>query len=88
MIFKIKFADATEYAQAKSQLHLLQEYHREYEGFLDIEEVTEVSDEEAKSIMIKNTDYDKDDKDDVEEMTLFDTVCGDDFVIVASTEWA
>ena len=87
MIFKIEFSDATEYAQAKSQLHLLQEYQREYDGFLDIEEVTEISDEEAKSIMIRNTDYDETDPDDIKEMTLFDTVCGDDFEIVASTEW-
>jgi len=43
MIFKIKSPDRTEFAQAKSHLHLLQEYDKEYDGFHDIEEVTEVT---------------------------------------------
>lgn len=87
MIFKLTFEDKTEWCQAKSQLHLLQSYEREYQGFHDIQEVTEISDEEAKTIMLKNTDYDESDPTDAAEFSLFDSVVGDDFVIVGSSEW-
>lgn len=87
MIYKLKFDDRTEWCQAKSQLHLLQSYEKEYDGFQEIEEVTEISDEEAKTIMLKNSEYDETDPTDTAEFSLFDTVIGDDFVIVGSTEW-
>ena len=85
MIFKLIFDDKQEYAQAKSQLHLLQEYDKEYEGFEDILEVVEISGEEAKEIMLKNTDLST--FEECPEFSLFDIVCGDDFAIVGSTEW-
>lgn len=87
MIYKIICDDRTEYAQAKNQLHLLQSYEEEYEGFHDIIEVVEISDEEAKTIMLVNNDYDKDDPNDTKEISLFDSVNGDDFQLIASTEW-
>ena len=91
MIFKLIFEDKQEYAQAKSQLHLLQEYHKEYEGFEDILEVIEISEDEAKIIMITNNEYDPelpiDDEFNYPEFSLYDTVVGDDFVVVGSTEW-
>lgn len=88
MIYQLKFNNKTEYAQAKSQLHLLKSYNNEFDDFDDIEEVIEVTDEEASKIMLKNTDYNENDPDDVKEFSLFDSVVGDDFVIVGSTEWA
>ena len=90
MIFKLIFDDKQEYAQAKSQLHLLQEYHKEYEGFEDILEVVEISEEEAKTIMLSNNEYNPElpeDDDNFKEFSLYDTVVGDDFVIVGSAEW-
>ena len=54
MIFKLKTKNCEMYAQAKSQLHLLQSYHQEYSDFMDIEEVTEVTDEQAKNILLIN----------------------------------
>lgn len=33
MIFKLEFPDKIEFAQAKSQLHLLQEWEQEYDDF-------------------------------------------------------
>lgn len=91
MIFKLIFEEKKEYVQAKSQLHLLQEYHKEYEGFEDILEVVEISDEEAKTIMLSNNEYNPDlpidDEFNYPEFSLYDTVVGDDFVIVGSTEW-
>ena len=91
MIFKLIFSDKTEYAQAKSQLHLLQEWNNEYDDFYDIQEVIEVSEEEAKTIMLSNNEYDPDlpidDEFNYPEFSLYDSVVGDDFVIVGSTEW-
>lgn len=89
MILKLKFEDKTEWCQAKNQLHLLQSYQKEeHEGFHDILEVIEISDEEAKTIMLKNMDYDEDNPDDMpKEFSLYDTVSGDDFCILGSTDW-
>lgn len=90
MIFKLKFLDKTEYAQAKSRLHLLQQYHREYDDVEEIEEVVEISDEEAKTIMLSNNEYNPElpeSDDNFKEFSLYDTVVGDDFIVVGSTEW-
>lgn len=87
MIFKLKFDDRTEYATAKNQLHLLQSYESENQGFQEIEEVIEISDEEAKTIMLSNPDYDETDPDDMPEISLFDSAVGDEFLIIGSTEW-
>lgn len=90
MIFRLKFSDKTEFAQAKNQLHLLQNYHQEYDDFMDIEEVEEVSDDEAKKIMLSNDEYNDElpeSGENFKEFSLYDSVCGDDFTIVGSTEW-
>jgi hypothetical protein len=91
MIFKLIFEDKQEYAQAKSQLHLLQKWNKEYDDFEDILEVIEISEEEAKIIMLSNNEYDPelpiDDEFNYPEFSLYDTVVGDDFVVVGSTEW-
>ena len=90
MIFKLIFEDKQEYAQAKSQLHLLQEWNKEYNDFEDILEVIEISEEEAKTIMLTNNEYNPElpeDDDNFKEFSLYDTVVGDDFAVVGSTEW-
>jgi hypothetical protein len=88
MIYKIVCEDRTEYAQAKDLLHLLKSYDEEFEGIQDITEVVEISEDEAKTIMLSNPDYDEDNPgDEPKEFSLFDTVVGDDFQIVGSTEW-
>lgn len=87
MIFKLIFDDRQEFAQAQSQLHLLQSYSEDYEGFQDINEVVEISEEEAKIIMLTNTDYDENDPESPAEIPLYDMVVGDDFAVVASADW-
>lgn len=87
-IFKLEFDDRTDWFQAESILNLLQSYNKEYDDFDEIKEVTEISDEEAKTIMLKNTDHDEDDPNSIAEFSLFDAVVGDDFHIVGSTDWA
>ena len=91
MIFKLTFQEdenRVDWYQAKNQLHLLQNYEKECDDFHDIKEVVEISDEEAKKIMLVNTDYDKENPDDMpKEFSLYDAVSGDDFLMVGSTEW-
>ena len=84
MIFKLEFPDKTEFANAKSELHLLQEYYNEYgDDFLDILEVKVIEDEQAKTIMLKSNEPDLTD-----EFSLFDTSSEDGFFnIIGSTEW-
>lgn len=88
MIYKLIFEDRIEYVQAQSQLHLLQSYDQEYDDFQMIKEVVEISDEEAKKIILKNIDYDPDDPGDLEEFTLYSQAYGDDFIILGGTDYS
>ncbi len=85
MIYKLKFGDRTEFAQAKNKLHLLQSYESEFELFQEIKEVQEISEDEAKIMMLKNTDTST--FEECPEISLYDLSCGDDFTIIGSTEW-
>lgn len=91
MIFKLIFSYKQEYAQAKSQLHLLQEWNKEYDDLDDILEVIEISEDEAKTIILSNNEYDPelpiDDEFNYPEFSLYDTVVGGYFSVVGSTEW-
>ena len=87
MIFKLKFEEKGEFAQAKSIEDLKTEYEKEYYDNLEDCEISELSDDEAKKIMLTNPDYDEKDPDDVEQFSVFDSVVGDDFCIIGSTEW-
>lgn len=90
MIFKLEFADKTEFAQAKSQLNLLQEWNKEFDDFDDILEVTEILEEEAKTIMLKNNEYNEElpeDDENFKEFSLYDASVGEDFCVIGSTEW-
>lgn len=89
MIFELKFADRTDFAQAKSQLDLLQNWNTEFDDFDDIEEVIEISDEEAKTIMLKNNEYNDElpeDDENFKQVSLYDTSSGEDFCIIGSTD--
>lgn len=87
MIFKIKLEDRTEFAQAKDGADLISQYELEYGEVLNAENITEISEKEAKTIMLANNEYDESDPEDLSEFSLFDTVTGTDFCIVGSTEW-
>ena len=92
MIYKIEFKSGIiEYCATKTEgeFNLLKEYSDEYELYIeDIERVTLISDEEAKSIMVVNTEYDADQPDDMpEELCLFDLATGDDFAIISTSEY-
>jgi len=90
MIFKLEFADKTEFAQAKSQVVLLQEWNKEFDDFDDILEVTEISEEEAKTIMLRNNEYNDElpeDDENTKTFSLYSSSVGDDFCVIGSTEW-
>ena len=90
MIYKLSFDDGRiDWCTAKDQLHLLKSYDKDYDLLLqEIEDIAEISDEEAKTTMVRNTDFDEDSIDDTpEEICLFDLAVGNDFTIIASTEF-
>lgn len=84
MIFELKFSDKTEFANAKSELHLLQEYYKEYgDDFLEIQTIKTITDEEAKTIMLKSNEPDL-----IDEFSLYSCSSDDGFFnIIGSTEW-
>jgi len=87
MIFKLKFYDKIEFAQAKNLNDLQDKYSQEYgiDFWMDCILITIITDEEAKEIMLKNTDTST--FDECPEFSLYDTAVGDDFAIIGSTEW-
>lgn len=92
MIFKLEFEDRKEFAQAKNLKHLQKEYAKEYgeEEVLKLKSVTIIDCEVAKTIMLSNNEYNPDlpeSNDNFKEFSLYDTVVGDDFTIVGSTDW-
>jgi hypothetical protein len=87
MIFKLQFPDRTEFCTAKDEKTLQTSYVEEYDEFDKLEKLTVITDEEAKKIMLENTDYDETDPDDVETISLFDLAVGDQFAIIGSTEF-
>lgn len=90
MIYKITFEDGRiDWCTAKDQLQLLKAYDKDFDLSLqDIETIDEVSDEEAKTTMFLNYDYDEDFPElEPEQISLYDAAWDkNEFRIVASTE--
>lgn len=89
MIYKISFDEGRiDWCTAKDFLHLIKSYDADFDlPIQEIEKLEEISDEEAKTIMVRNTEFDEDDPDDMEEICLYDLSVGEDFAIIASTEF-
>lgn len=89
MIYKLTFEDGRiDWCTAKNELHLIKSYDADFDlPIQEIEELIPISDEEAKTIMVGNTEYDEDDPEDSEIIPLSDLAVGDDFAIIASTEF-
>lgn len=90
MIFKLTLdSDVQEYVTGKDHLHVLQSYDDEYDSFHDIVNMEEISIEESKKCMVRNLEYNENDPDEdmPEEISLYDLGHGDDFEVIASTEW-
>lgn len=90
MIFKITFEDGRmDWCTAKDQLHLLKSYDADFElPIQEIESIEEISEEAAKTIMVRNTDFDEDNPEDMpKELSIWQLAVGHDFAIIASTEF-
>lgn len=90
MIYKLTFEDGRiDWCTAKDQLHLLKSYDAEFDLPLqEIESIEEIEEEQAKSIMVNNTEFDEDNPDDMpQQISIWDLAAGNDFEIVASTEF-
>jgi ERCC4-type nuclease len=90
MIYKLTFDDARiDWCTAKDQLHLLKSYDKYFDLSLqELESIDKISEEEAKTIMVSNTEFDEDNPDDMpEQLSIWELAVGDDFCIIASTEF-
>ncbi len=89
MIYKLTFEDKTEWCTAKDQLHLLKSYEKDYDFELqELESIEEITEDQAQTIMVMNTEFDEDNPDDMpEKISISDLAVGDDFCIIASSEW-
>ena len=89
MIYKLTFEDGRiDWCTAKNEFHLMKSYDADFDlPIQEIEELIPISDEEAKTIMVVNTEYDEDDPEDSRIIPLYDLAVGDDFAIIASTEF-
>lgn len=90
MIYKLTFDDARiDWCTAKDQLHLLKSYDKDFDLSLqELESIDEISEEEAKKIMVSNTEFDEDNPEDMpEQLSIWELAVGDDFCIIASTEF-
>lgn len=90
MIYKLTFDDdRTDWCTAKDVLHLLKSYDSDFDLSLqEIEYLQEITDDEAKTIMVRNNEFNESKPDDMpEEISLYDLAVGDDFNIIASTEF-
>jgi len=88
MIYKLIFEDGRiDWCTAESVLHLLKSYDKDYDLPLqEIEDIEEITDETAQTIYVANVDWDGD-HDEPETFTIYDLAVGDDFCIIASTEF-
>lgn len=86
MIYKLKFNDGrVEWITAKNELHLLKCYDSDFVLFLqEIEDLQSINDEEAKKIMVNNTDFEQ---DNPEQISLYALAVSEDFAIIASSDY-
>lgn len=89
MIYKLTFSDGRiDWCTARDPLHLLKSYDDECGLTLqEVESLEEISEEEARQTMVTNTDYDGDDPEDRETISIYDLAVGEDFTLIASTEF-
>jgi hypothetical protein len=90
MIYKLTFEDGRiDWCTAKNELHLLKSYDADFDLPLQqLEDLQEISEEQAKTIMVNNTEYDEDNPEDMpEQLSLWKLGDGDEFCIIASTEF-
>lgn len=89
MIYKLTFEDfRIDWCTAKDPLHLLKSYDFEFDLSLqEVESLEEISEEESKTVMVRNMDFDEDMDNEPEQISLYDLAIGSDFAIIASTEF-
>lgn len=89
MIYKLTFEDGrTDFCTAKDIVHLLKSYDADFDlPIQELESLEEISEEESKKIEVRNTEYDEADPEDEEMIKLWELAVGDDFAVIASSEF-
>jgi len=66
----------------------LKAYDKEFDLLLqELESIEEITEDEAKTIMVSNTEYDEDNADDSQVIALYDLSINNDFAVIASNEF-
>jgi len=88
MIYKLTFTNGRiDWCTAKDELHLLKSYDSEFDLIIqDVEDIQEITTEEAKTTMISNLEYVDGSADEPKEWTLFELATSDQFSILATNE--
>ena len=90
MIYKLTFDDGRiDWCTAKDQLHLLKSYDKDFDLPLqEVDSIEEIGEEQAKKIMVINTELDEDNPEEMpEKISIWELAVGDEFDIIASTEF-
>ena len=90
MIYKLTFDDGRiDWCTAKDQLHLLKSYDKDFDLPLqEVDSIEEIGEEQAKKIMVINTEFDEDNPEEMpEKISIWELAVGDEFDIIASTEF-
>lgn len=90
MIFKITFEDnKIDWCTAKDILHLLKSYDDNFSlSIQDIQSIDEISEEEAKNTMVNNSEFNEDNPNDMpEQLSIYELSVGEDFELIASTDF-
>lgn len=90
MIYKITFDDGRiDWCTAKDKLHLLKSYDFEFDLQLqEIENIEKMSEEQSKNTMVVNSEFDHNEPSDMpEEFSIWELAVGDDFCLIATTEF-
>jgi hypothetical protein len=88
MIYKLTFTNGRiDWCTAKDELHLLKSYDSEFDLIIqDVEDIQEITTEEAKTTMISNLEYVDGSAYEPKEWTLFELATSDQFSILATNE--
>ncbi len=90
MIYKLTFEDGRiDWCTAQNELHLLKSYDADfYLALQEIEDLQSITDEEAKTTMVNNTEFNEEFPAEMpRQISLYDLSVGEDFAIIASTEY-
>jgi hypothetical protein len=87
-IYKLTFDHGRiDWCTAKDIVHLLKSYDSEFDLLIqELLSIDEIPEDEAKTIMVTNFEYDECDPDDSELISIYDLAISNEFSLIATNE--